>query len=102
MPGQYREFASWLGAKGTHEIVFLSQRRNNPKIGGVRTVQYAPHHKPAQDAFGLSKVSSRGHVSDGYVPNSNAILLYIQSVQSNPVQLCCTVLKVEDLQHRLW
>lgn len=56
MPGQYREFASWLGAKGTHEIVFLTQRRNNPKIGGVRTVQYAPHHKPAQDAFGLSKV----------------------------------------------
>ncbi|MDC0343862.1 glycosyltransferase family 4 protein [bacterium] len=56
MPGQYREFASWLGAKGTHEIVFLTQRRNSPKIGGVRTVQYAPHHKPAQDAFGLSKV----------------------------------------------
>lgn len=56
MPGQYREMAQWLGAQGGHELVFLTQRKETPVIPGVKTVRYRPHHVPAQDAYGLSKV----------------------------------------------
>lgn len=56
MPGQYREMAQWLGAQGGHELVFLTQRKESPVIPGVKTVRYRPHHVPAQDAYGLSKV----------------------------------------------
>ncbi|MGB3406103.1 MAG: glycosyltransferase family 4 protein [Jannaschia sp.] len=56
MPGQYRELLDWLIAKGGHEIVFLTQRRNFPDLPGVRKVVYSPHHMPAKDAYGLSRV----------------------------------------------
>ncbi|MEX0284848.1 MAG: glycosyltransferase family 4 protein [Paracoccaceae bacterium] len=56
MPGQYREMVQWLAAQGEHELVFLTQRKDAPSIPGVRTVRYSTHHRPAQDAYGLSKV----------------------------------------------
>ena len=55
MPGQYRELLQWLIAQGGHELVFLTQRRDFPEVAGVRKVVYAPHHKPAATAYGLSK-----------------------------------------------
>ncbi|WIY27833.1 glycosyltransferase family 4 protein [Parasedimentitalea psychrophila] len=55
MPGQYRELIQWLAASGDHELVFLTQRRDAPAIKGVRTELYSPHHRPAKDAYGLSK-----------------------------------------------
>jgi glycosyltransferase involved in cell wall biosynthesis len=56
MPGQYRELLDWLIAQGGHELVFLTQRRNYPEIAGVTKAVYRPHHVPAKDAYGLSKV----------------------------------------------
>ncbi len=56
MPGQYREFVQWLVQHQDHQIVFLTQRRNPPKIPGIRTIIYAPHHRPDKAAYGLSKV----------------------------------------------
>lgn len=56
MPGQYRELMDWLIAQGSHDLVFLTQRKNFPDIPGIRKVVYAPHHRPAKDAYGLSKV----------------------------------------------
>ncbi|MDP5220681.1 glycosyltransferase family 4 protein [Ruegeria sp. 2205SS24-7] len=56
MPGQYRELIQWLAAQGGHELVFLTQRNPAPQLAGVKTVQYKPHHHPAKDAYGLSKV----------------------------------------------
>ncbi|NRB19343.1 MAG: glycosyltransferase [Rhodobacteraceae bacterium] len=55
MPGQYRELIQWLAASGDHELVFLTQRRDEPAIKGVRTEIYSPHHRPAKEAYGLSK-----------------------------------------------
>ncbi len=56
MPGQYREMIRWLAAQKEHQLVFLTQRHPAPQFKGVKTVQYAPHHRPAEDAYGLSKV----------------------------------------------
>ncbi|MBT3140040.1 glycosyltransferase family 4 protein [Ruegeria litorea] len=56
MPGQYRELVQWLVAQGGHEIVFLTQRQNAPRIAGVHTVVYAAHHTASEKAYGLSKV----------------------------------------------
>lgn len=56
MPGQYREIVQWLLATGQHEIAFLTQRRNPPQFDGLRTIIYKAHHRPAKDAYGLSKV----------------------------------------------
>jgi glycosyltransferase involved in cell wall biosynthesis len=56
MPGQYRELLDWLVSQGGHRIVFLTQRRNYPDRPGVAKVVYDPHHRPAKDAYGLSKV----------------------------------------------
>jgi len=56
MPGQYRELIQWLAAQGGHELVFLTQRNPAPKLPGVKSVIYKPHHTPANDAYGLSKV----------------------------------------------
>lgn len=56
MPGQYRELIAWLAGQKEHEIVFLTQRRNPPQFKNVQTVIYKPHHEPAKDAYGLSKV----------------------------------------------
>lgn len=56
MPGQYRELIQWLAAQGQHQLVFLTQRHPAPQIKGVKTVAYKAHHKPAKDAYGLSKV----------------------------------------------
>ena len=56
MPGQYRELIQWLAAQRQHQLVFLTQRRPAPQIKGVKTVTYRTHHKPANDAYGLSKV----------------------------------------------
>jgi glycosyltransferase involved in cell wall biosynthesis len=56
MPGQYRELIAWLANQSIHEIVFMTQRRNPPQFKGVQTVIYKPHHTPAKDAYGLSKV----------------------------------------------
>lgn len=56
MPGQYREMIQWLVKHQSHEIAFLTQRKNAPQFDGVRTIIYKPHHVPAKDAYGLSKV----------------------------------------------
>jgi glycosyltransferase involved in cell wall biosynthesis len=56
MPGQYREMLQWLIAQGGHQIVFLTQRKDAPKLPGVATCIYKPHRVPAKDAYGLSKV----------------------------------------------
>jgi hypothetical protein len=56
MPGQYRELLAFLAGQGGHEMVFLTQRRDAPAIAGVKTLVYAPHHRPAAGAYGLSKV----------------------------------------------
>jgi glycosyltransferase involved in cell wall biosynthesis len=56
MPGQYRELIQWLAAQGTHELVFLTQRNPAPELPGVQSVVYSPHHVPAKEAYGLSKV----------------------------------------------
>lgn len=63
MPGQYRELVQWLAQTGEHQIYFLTQRRNPPKFKGVETRIYKTHHKPADDAYGLSKnwEESAGH-----------------------------------------
>ncbi|MEP3053437.1 MULTISPECIES: glycosyltransferase family 4 protein [Rhodobacterales] len=55
MPGQYREFVQWLVGRGVHNIVFLTQRKNAPKIDGVRTIVYKPHNVAKDDAYGLSR-----------------------------------------------
>ena len=55
MPGQYRELITWLAAQPDgHEICFLTQR-NDIHLPGVTTVTYKAHHRPAKDAYGLSK-----------------------------------------------
>lgn len=54
-PGQYRQLVDWLAAQGGHEIVFLTQRKGVTSPPGIRVVQYAPHHAPAKDAYGLSR-----------------------------------------------
>ncbi len=56
MPGQYREMIQWLAAQKEHQLVFLTQRDPAPQFDGVQTVQYRPHHRPAAEAYGLSKV----------------------------------------------
>ena len=56
MPGQYREMVQWLVAQGGHRIAFLTQRQPPPKIDGVETIPYRPHHRPAKGAYGLSRV----------------------------------------------
>ena len=53
-PGQYREILHWLFAQGGHEIVFLTQREV-PATPGVKIIRYAPNHRPAKDAYGLSR-----------------------------------------------
>lgn len=55
MPGQYRELVQWLAASGAHRIYFLTQRQKPPAFDGVETRIYRPHHRPAKDAYGLSK-----------------------------------------------
>lgn len=60
MPGQYRELAQWLGAQGTHQIYFLTQRKNPPAIKGVEARIYKPHRVPLKDAYGLSRVWEEG------------------------------------------
>lgn len=54
-PGQYREILSWLIAQGGHDIVFLTQRQNVAPVKGARVMTYKTHHKPAEDAYALSK-----------------------------------------------
>lgn len=54
-PGQYRELFSWLVAQGGHDIVFLTQRKGVGPVKGARVLNYAPHHKPSDDAYVLSK-----------------------------------------------
>ncbi len=54
-PGQYRQLVDFLVAQGGHEIVFLTQRRGVPETPGLRVIRYAPHHRPAKDAYGLSR-----------------------------------------------
>ncbi len=56
MPGQYRELVQWLAQVGGHRIYFLTQRQNAPKLPGVETRIYRPHHLPTKKAYGLSKV----------------------------------------------
>jgi glycosyltransferase involved in cell wall biosynthesis len=56
MPGQYREMLDWLRGQGGHELVFLTQRERIEAPPGVRKILYRPHHRPAKDAYGLSKV----------------------------------------------
>ena len=56
MPGQYRELVQWLAETGAHRIYFRTQRQNPPTFNGVETRIYKSHHRPAKDAYGLSKV----------------------------------------------
>ena len=56
MPGQYRELVQWLAKAGGHRIYFLTQRQNAPKLPGVETRVYCPHHRPDAKAYGLSSV----------------------------------------------
>ncbi|MQQ09549.1 glycosyltransferase [Epibacterium sp. SM1979] len=56
MPGQYREMIQWLAAQKEHQLVFLTQRHPAPQFEGLKTVQYRPHQRAAEDAYGLSKV----------------------------------------------
>ncbi|MEM6940860.1 MAG: glycosyltransferase family 4 protein [Pseudomonadota bacterium] len=56
MPGQYRELLQWLAAQRAHNIVFLTQRKDAPKLPDMMTCVYKPHRVPAKDAYGLSKV----------------------------------------------
>lgn len=56
MPGQYRELVQWLAKAGGHQIYFLTQRQNAPKLPGVETRVYRPHHRPDAKAYGLSRV----------------------------------------------
>ena len=56
MPGQYRELVQWLAQAGGHRIYFLTQRQNAPKLPGVETRVYRPHHRPDDKAYGLSRV----------------------------------------------
>ncbi|WP_339638826.1 glycosyltransferase family 4 protein [uncultured Sulfitobacter sp.] len=56
MPGQYRELVQWLAQAGGHRIYFLTQRQNAPKLPGVETRVYRPHHRPHDKAYGLSRV----------------------------------------------
>lgn len=82
MPGQYRELVQWLAAQGGNEIVFLTQRKNAPKIDGVRTVLYKTHHTAKDDAYALVKtwenaagsgfgaaMAVRGLREEGFVPD---------------------------------
>ena len=55
MPGQYRELVQWLADTGEHQIYFLTQRQPPPSFDGVASRIYKPHHKPAENAYGLSK-----------------------------------------------
>src|SRR5690606_1501977 len=54
-PGQYRHFLNWLVSRREHEIVFLTQREQVPETDTHRIIRYKPHHKPADDAYALSK-----------------------------------------------
>lgn len=54
-PGQYRWLVDWLSAQQAHRIVFLTQRSGLPSIPGQTIRTYAPHHRPAADAYGLSR-----------------------------------------------
>jgi glycosyltransferase involved in cell wall biosynthesis len=56
MPGQYKELAQWLGARGQHRIVFLTQRKAPPDIPGVEPRVYAAHHRPSPQSYALSRV----------------------------------------------
>ncbi|WP_299281670.1 glycosyltransferase family 4 protein [uncultured Tateyamaria sp.] len=82
MPGQYRELIQWLGALGTHEIVFLTQRVKAPTFKGVRSVVYKTHHKADEKAYGLSRTwenaagngfgavtALRALVAEGFTPD---------------------------------
>lgn len=60
MPGQYRELAQWLGAQGMHQIYFLTQRKNPPKLKGVEARIYTSHRQPQKDAYGLSRIWEEG------------------------------------------
>ncbi|WP_102223819.1 glycosyltransferase family 4 protein [Acidimangrovimonas sediminis] len=54
-PGQYRQLAEWLAATGDHRLVFLTQRRDVAGFPGIHLRPYSPHHRPASDAYGLSR-----------------------------------------------
>lgn len=54
-PGQYRQIVEWLAKQGGHDIVFLTQRKDMPKLPGVKVVQYKTHRKPPKDAYALSR-----------------------------------------------
>ena len=56
MPGQYREMMDVLARDPANEVVFLTQRRDIAAPPGVRKVEYRPHHRPAEGAYGLSRV----------------------------------------------
>jgi glycosyltransferase involved in cell wall biosynthesis len=56
MPGQYREQLLWLAQQRAHRIVFLTQRKDPPKIDGITTVRYGPHGRDAPSTYGLSKI----------------------------------------------
>ncbi len=54
-PGQYRELFSWLRAQGGHELVFLTQRKDVPKLENARVIQYDTHHKPKEGTYALTQ-----------------------------------------------
>ncbi len=54
-PGQYRQLVDWLVKQGGHQMVALTQSKNPPKINGMTVFGYTPHHRPADDAYALTK-----------------------------------------------
>lgn len=54
-PGQYRQIVEWLVARNEHRIVFLTQRRDTPRMQGLTIVRYAAHRKSDKDSYALSR-----------------------------------------------
>ena len=55
IPGQYRELLRWLAARGSDELVFLTQRPDFPDMPGVKIVRYKPHHKSTDKSYALTR-----------------------------------------------
>jgi glycosyltransferase involved in cell wall biosynthesis len=54
-PGQYREILPRLAASGGHRIVFLTQRKDIPKVKDHVIGVYKPAHEPKPDTWIYSK-----------------------------------------------
>jgi len=48
-PGQYLHLASHLGSLPGNEVIFITQRKDNAKLPGVRNIAYQPHRGITQN-----------------------------------------------------